>query len=89
MQITVGNKTVLIDAEDVVFLKGWSKKIKDGYLELRRNGKTWKGVKAPRFARMVMNAEHGVLVDHINHNTLDNRNCLESLLALIGLKLVL
>ena len=65
--------TILIDNEDMPLLKGWGCRIDKGYAMLRKeiHGKRM----AKSLARFIMSPLPGLVVDHINHNTLDNRRC--------------
>lgn len=68
------NKYTIIDFEDLdkVIKYAWYINNK-GYVYTRQNGKT---MFLPRVIMNVIdNTEKQVTVDHINHNTLDNRRC--------------
>lgn len=67
----------IIDAEDyekiTSICKSWHAGIKNGLVYAE--SKVWRGERqvAVSIHRVVMDAPSGVLVDHINHDTLDNR----------------
>lgn len=62
------NQDILVDGEDYSSLStyNWSINPK-GYAWSKIDGKT------TYMARLIMNCDKGLTVDHINHNTLDNR----------------
>ena len=67
-----GKHRLIMDAEDAHLLHGWCIGINTGgYARLRRE------IKGKRVSvslhRLVTNAPKGMDVDHVNHNTLDNR----------------
>lgn len=73
-----GIKTVLIDLDDVNKIKKFkwylefSKDINNFYIQTS----IWKPKrKSLRLHRYLMNPQKGFVIDHINHNTLDNRKC--------------
>ena|SRR3990167_393779 len=78
IKLTQG-KFALVDNEDFEFLQKWKwcaaldKKCKD--FRAMSNRHRWEKVKpvTMRMARIIMNATKGEMIDHINHNTLDNR----------------
>jgi hypothetical protein len=59
-------KTFLIDAEDYP-------KIKDYGWHIGKNGYVYKNDTKETLHRLLTNAPKGYVVDHINHDTLDNR----------------
>jgi hypothetical protein len=73
-----GSQTVLIDAEDLFKLEGYGWTLWSsvrhigiyvvGYLKGGKN-------KSIRLHRLIMDAQPGQIVDHINGNPLDNRKC--------------
>jgi len=67
--ITLSKGTVLMDVEDKHLLHGHGIKLKEGYVRLL-NSKTRKYA---NLARLIMMPLEGFEVDHIDHNTLDNR----------------
>ena len=67
---------LLIDAEDLPKLDGWGLDHKsvnrsNGYVRLRKRRR--KHTERHYLSRILVNAPQGLDVDHINHNTLDNR----------------
>jgi len=63
---------LMLDAGDLSVLAGVGIKIKKtGYADLYTHAKPRKRIGA--LARLIMNAPTGKEVDHINHDTLDNR----------------
>jgi len=72
--VQIRSVTTLIDAEDVPLLEGWTLAVqhKKNYVTLQGSSSI-----KPRphklLARVLMKAPPGMVVDHINHNTLDNR----------------
>jgi len=73
-EIQKSKGTILIDNEDMPLIKGWGCWInKDGYVTLE---KTFQGKRTRhRLSRFIMSPLSGLVIDHINHNTLDNRRC--------------
>lgn len=67
---TIGNKIgeTIIDAEDVDLVKQYSWSLSNG-----RHTQYCKSNQVGQLHRLVMNAPKGMVVDHINHNGLDNR----------------
>lgn len=67
---TIGNKIgeTIIDAEDVELIKPYSWSLSKG-----RHTQYCKSNQVGPLHRLVMNAPKGMVVDHINHNGLDNR----------------
>jgi hypothetical protein len=68
------NKTCLIDNEDVKFLENYNWHFLYGrYLiaNIKLENKWNKFL----FHRVIMNHPKGMVIDHINHNTFDNRRC--------------
>ena len=67
---TIGNKIgeTIIDAEDVELVKQYSWSLSKG-----RHTQYCKSNQVGPLYRLVMNAPKGMVVDHINHNGLDNR----------------
>ena len=82
MEIKKTKGTILIDDEDAGVLDGCQVSFKgsSGYVRLRWNNKLLRP-KERNMARVIMglpvggDAVHALFVDHINHNTLDNRRC--------------
>ena len=74
-----GNKIALIDDEDyermikdfgnAIWCLSINQRNGDFYLNKRKNGIKY------LLHRYIMNCPKGMYVDHINHNTLDNRKC--------------
>lgn len=65
--------TLIMDAEDLPLLDGFKLEVRNGYLRLRdKDGKRKNG---GSLSRSIMGNPVGMFVDHINHNTLDNRKC--------------
>ena len=63
-----------IDDEDYKLLEGWKISVirmqgKYYYIQLYKNGKK------QYLHRLIMGNPKGLVIDHINHNTLDNRKC--------------
>lgn len=76
MILTVGNKNVLIDDEDfevVSQYKWFINKDSGKNLFYVRSTRAINGVRGMRLHRLLTNATTGTVVDHINHNTMDNR----------------
>jgi hypothetical protein len=57
----------LIDIEDVDVIKNHKWCYKDGYAITKKDGRT------TAMHRLIMNPLDNMVVDHVNHNTLDNR----------------
>ena len=75
MKVCIDNKEVLIDDEDFdTFNKyrWYIQKDKGDLRYVRCKGKI-NGVQAMRLHRLLLEAPFGTVVDHINHNGLDNR----------------
>ncbi len=70
-KVKVGKMTMLIDASDVQLMKPGGLDVKNGYaiLDARTKGKP----RRVSVHRLVMDAPSELEVDHINHDTLDNR----------------
>lgn len=75
-------KVAIVDDEDYDYLMRWkwcASKTRKGYWYAERraphptNG--WKTPIKIKMHRFIMGAAEGLCVDHINHNTLDNRKC--------------
>ena len=70
-----GEQIVLIDDEDYDKIKCYNwhliKRRKDGGIYIQAHSKN----KTIHFHRLIMNCPKGLYVDHINHDTLDNRKC--------------
>lgn len=66
IRIFVGDSEVLIDKEDFNKIYPDRVYIDDGYAKCR---------KSDRIHRVIMNCPDEYMIDHINHNTLDNRKC--------------
>lgn len=84
MELTINSKTYgevkfLIDDEDYDKIKNYTWHISKGILnynfyirhDIRKNGK----LKSIIMHRLIMNCPDGMVIDHINGNTLDNRKC--------------
>lgn len=71
-----GLKTVLIDLDDVNKIKNFTLRIynKLFYISTYEKGNR-KNRKLYLLHRLIMKCPDGLVVDHINHNTLDNRKC--------------
>ena len=67
-----GNHSVLIDYDDFVNLKGEISIKKDVSY---KTDTYYAYIGKHRLSRFIMNCPKGKVVDHINHNTLDNRRC--------------
>lgn len=72
--ITITGDTILVDADDYEKVKGYRWYLNtQKYAEAKMNGER------VLLHRLIMNAPedftYGEVVDHINHNTLDNRKC--------------
>lgn len=74
-----GNLIFLIDIDDIEKIEKykWSAKYNKnvgfyGQTQERNNRKNRKSIKLHRY---IMNCPDNLVVDHINHNTLDNRKC--------------
>lgn len=68
------NRFTIIDVEDLDKLESYKwHSDKHGYVKRTQNKN---GVRKKVFLhRLIMNAPKGLMVDHINHNPLDNRKC--------------
>lgn len=66
-QVKVGNKTALVDDGDFAIASQYTWSDSEGYAKTRINGKT------VALHRLIMNPPAGMVVDHINGDTLDNR----------------
>ncbi len=62
---------LMMDADDLGVLKHGSLDWRAGYFRVRVGGQPKKRIGA--LSRLIMNAPNGMQVDHINHDTLDNR----------------
>lgn len=79
MHLTINTKKYgiigyTIDDEDYKLLEGWKISVirmqgKYYYIQLYKNGKK------QYLHRLIMGNPKGLVIDHINHNTLDNRKC--------------
>lgn len=76
------NKFAIVDEEDFDKLNKWKwhahKDNKNGVFYVWRNSHISEGIKKQRtflMHREIMNAPKGMVVDHINHDGLDNRKC--------------
>ena len=69
--------TLIMDVEDLPLLDGWhiggKKQLDSVYVRLEKKAQGKRN--RIYLARRIMNAPEGLEVDHINHNTLDNRKC--------------
>ena len=61
----------MIDKEDVVLIQDYKWCYKEGYAMTGQSSKNDR----TNMHRLIMNAPDDKIVDHINHNTLDNRKC--------------
>lgn len=72
-----GIKTVWIDLEDYDKIKNYKWYVKkdhySGCFYVSSHDLTTKNKKTIKIHRIIMNAKKNQIVDHINHNTLDNR----------------
>lgn len=67
---TSNNKKFYFDCDDYELIKCFNWHIdKNGYVITKNNGKVIK------MHRLILNTEPSDVVDHINHNTVDNRKC--------------
>lgn len=75
--IQVADKIIILDEEDFKSLPSghYFKLDKDGYPLLYFYSKETRREENVRLGRWVMHNPKGLLVDHINHNILDNRRC--------------
>jgi len=68
---TIQGQTILIDAEDLplVFRHDW--------YAIHIDAKYWHAITTDRvlMSRLILDAPASRVVDHVNHNTLDNRRC--------------
>lgn len=76
-----GIKTILIDLDDVDKIKNIGKwhirfcsHVKNFYVESHERD-NYKNRKIIKLHRYITNCPKNLVVDHINHNTLDNRKC--------------
>ena len=67
-----GMKEVLIDVEDYEKVKNYHWYIKDDYVTTNIKCKERGSI---RIHRLILNYFDNKVIDHINHNTLDNRKC--------------
>jgi len=74
---THGESTVLIDDEDYDKIKAYTWNINKVGSSYYFQASSYKGnsSKRIRLHRFIMNCPSGMTVDHINHNTFDNRKC--------------
>jgi hypothetical protein len=72
-----GNVEVLIDDEDYDRIKGynWFVNKQRNSLRVSRTKVIDNKITSIILSRYIINAPEGMVVDHINHNTLDNRKC--------------
>ena len=80
MEIERTKGTILIDDEDAGVLDGWMIEIKmhspnHPYVHLRKSKTKYRKCIRKSLARVLMGEPEGLDVDHINHNTFDNRRC--------------
>lgn len=71
-----GNKKVLIDKEDYEKIKKYNWHLQFGKMKnytVFYASASLKGCKSMRMHRYIMNCEENLVIDHINHNGLDNR----------------
>lgn len=71
--LVVKQGTLLIDEDDLILLQKGGLNFRNGYAILR----VYQNNKRKRYSihRLIMNPPCDLVVDHINHNTLDNRKC--------------
>lgn len=75
MELNIKNNKIIIDIEDYDLIVNcwiWVNKNR-GYPYLMLQFK--KNREKCLFHRIIMNAQKGQIIDHINHDTLDNRKC--------------
>jgi hypothetical protein len=78
---TKGNFVILVDEEDldrlIKFNHRWVIWERNNYAVVRTNLRVDEkiGVRTPYLHRWLLNVDYECAVDHINHNTLDNRKC--------------
>jgi len=65
--------TLLIDVDDLSVMRLGGLDVRSGYARLRTYGKPRQHI--GQVSRLIMAPLSGFEVDHINHNTLDNRRC--------------
>ena len=65
--------TLIMDVEDLPLLDGFGLEVRNGYVRLR--GADGKRPSGGSLSRAIMGNPTGLVVDHANHNTLDNRKC--------------
>ncbi len=70
-------KVAIIDSEDfyIVNKYKWSYRVSNGRKYCASNTKEKGKSTTLHLARLIMNCPKGMTVDHINHDTLDNRKC--------------
>ncbi len=65
--------TLIIDVDDLPLLDGFGLGVRNGYVIMR--GADGKRPNGGRLSRAIMGNPTGLVVDHANHNKLDNRKC--------------
>lgn len=80
MYLNIGRHSIKLDNEDMIFLGPYSWTVNDNgcgqlYAKTYKYDKSKKTQSTIYLHRLIMKAPKGLVVDHINGDTLDNRKC--------------